>query len=446
MNRPCPSQPITCPGFINSPVLNNSSEAPDTLVFDGFSFGGPYNPPLGKTFTAANCWLSCQSTVSQEDADLCAATFSFMCQNTDPSTGQPYGGGIFYFNPPVTITLHCSNGLPFAYTMPAGLFAGMSQAQANQQAQSYARNLAHKHLLCMSDLDDTPICLGVAYEATITASTQQDATNAVWTVVSGALPDGIEFSGSGKTGTFSGTPTAVGEFGFAIMVTLPNGDNMTTPYTINVAGITTASPLPSVVSGTPYSQQLATSGFSAPVFAIMSGALPAGLSISTNGLISGIPSSNIGSVFTVAVVESDLAQLPVSCSKIFTIGGLNVTPDIFSGTVSYFNGGAAIPAGNYRITYVRGALQYNVALGWALNLYRGGIWNGYLATYSGGTIQFTAGTQSQFASQAAVEAANAGASITIAHAGGLIGMSLLDNPYFDNLPGSPNPTFNLVSL
>lgn len=36
----------------------------------------------------------------------------------------------------------------------------------------------------------------------------------------------------------------------------------------------------------------------------------------------------------------------------------DITPDIFSPTVSFWNGGASLPAGNYRISYVTGAMQY----------------------------------------------------------------------------------------
>jgi hypothetical protein len=61
-----------------------------------------------------------------------------------------------------------------------------------------------------------------------------------------------------------------------------------------------------------------------------------------------------------------------------------------------------------------------------------------------GTIEVNApGTGTEYDTQAECEAAQTGASIIINHAGGAITLIFNDDPYYDNEPGSPNPTFCL---
>lgn len=75
---------------------------------------------------------------------------------------------------------------------------------------------------------------------------------------------------------------------------------------LNVApGITTGGMLPPGTIGVAYSQALTASGGTPPyTFALMSGALPSGLSLSTGGVISGPPSAIGTSTFTVGITDS----------------------------------------------------------------------------------------------------------------------------------------------
>jgi hypothetical protein len=74
--------------------------------------------------------------------------------------------------------------------------------------------------------------------------------------------------------------------------------------TIAPLSITTAS-LPSITVGTPYSVTLSASGGVLPyTWSVSSGALPAGLSLSPAGVISGTPTAQGTSSFTVAVTDS----------------------------------------------------------------------------------------------------------------------------------------------
>lgn len=94
--------------------------------------------------------------------------------------------------------------------------------------------------------------------------------------------------------------------------------------------ITTSSPLPNGDVGVTYSQTLAASNGTAPyTWAVTSGSLPAGLSLSSTGVISGTPTTVGTSTFTVQV--TDAATL--TASKSFSLTVVNPGwPDLtFSG-------------------------------------------------------------------------------------------------------------------
>jgi hypothetical protein len=104
-----------------------------------------------------------------------------------------------------------------------------------------------------------------------------------------------------------------------------------------------------------------------------------------------------------------------------------------------------VAPGNYRISYVNGALRYNANQGWRLNAHN--TFPAYYVEYNDGAAEIAfPGTVVEYGSQTQVEAANAGASIDIVHTGGSLGMYLHDGPIEDNVAGSPNPTFRLTLL
>jgi CHRD domain len=89
-----------------------------------------------------------------------------------------------------------------------------------------------------------------------------------------------------------------------------------------VPGITTGGMLPPATIGVAYSQTLTASGGTPPyTFAVMSGSLPSGLSLSTAGVLSGTPTGIGTSAFTVGITDSaslfssqafSLTTLPIS--------------------------------------------------------------------------------------------------------------------------------------
>ena len=142
--------------------------------------------------------------------------------------------------------------------------------------------------------------VGTAYSAALAAS----ESGVTWSVSSGSLPSGLSLNSS--TGVISGTPTSAGSSTFTVRAA-KNSASGTRQLTITVSPadttptttitITTAS-LPSGTAGTEYRAQLASSVSNA-AWSLSSGSLPAGLSLTTAGVISGTPTSAGTSTFTV---------------------------------------------------------------------------------------------------------------------------------------------------
>jgi hypothetical protein len=148
----------------------------------------------------------------------------------------------------------------------------------------------------------------VAYSTTLAASGGTAPYS--WTITSGSLPTGLSLSSSG---VITGTPSAAGTVSFTVQVTdstTPTRQTGTAPLSLTVATTTTpliitTTSLPSATEEVAYSTTLAASGGTAPYsWAITSGSLPTGLSLSPTGVISGTPSALGSSSFSVKVTDS----------------------------------------------------------------------------------------------------------------------------------------------
>jgi len=132
------------------------------------------------------------------------------------------------------------------------------------------------------------LAYGAAYSQQLSATGGSGAIT--YSVQSGSLPDGLTLSSSGL---LSGTATAPGSFSFTVRAVDAGGRSGQTDYTVQVAAaaieITPAS-LPDAAYGVAYSQQLnATGGIGTITYSVQSGTVPAGLSVSSSGLVSGTP-------------------------------------------------------------------------------------------------------------------------------------------------------------
>ncbi len=146
------------------------------------------------------------------------------------------------------------------------------------------------------------------YQASLAASGGKQPYT--WSVASGELPSGLVLTTS--TGTISGTPTQAGTFSFTVGVEDSSSPiaSATQAMTITIANVANAvqintTNLPSGTVQTTYSATLAASGGTSPyTWKVVSGQLPAGLSLSKAGTISGTPTAAGQSNFSAQVTDS----------------------------------------------------------------------------------------------------------------------------------------------
>jgi len=143
-----------------------------------------------------------------------------------------------------------------------------------------------------------------------------------WSIAAGALPGGLTLNTN--TGAISGTPTVGGAFPFTLQVQDSNGTIATQALSITVIllplQITTTS-LPGGRVGVRYSQSpVATGGVTPYTWAIITGALPGGLTLNTNtGAISGTPTTAGTFNFTLRVRDASAVTATQALSITVTV-------------------------------------------------------------------------------------------------------------------------------
>jgi hypothetical protein len=169
---------------------------------------------------------------------------------------------------------------------------------------------------------------GTTYQVTLTAT--GGTAPLAWSVSAGALPDGLTLSG---TGVLGGTPTAVGTFNFTARIIDAANATVTKALALTIVAppsVTTSS-LPGGSVGAPYLQALAVTGGTAPfTWTVISGALPASLSLSPGGSISGTPTTAGTFNFTVQVTDAVGATATKALSITVTVDTIAPTLTITS--------------------------------------------------------------------------------------------------------------------
>lgn len=218
------------------------------------------------------------------------------------------------------------------------------------------------------------------YNATLAA--KGGSTPYTWSVPPNTLPPGLALNTS--TGKISGTPTTVGSFAVTATVqdtSIPVQTAASGPLTISIQSpqplqLTTTS-LSQGTTATPYNASLiATGGIQPYKWSVISGQLPAGLTLDAEtGLVSGIPILVGTSTFTIQVQDSAAGPGgPATATQQFhlvIVGGSN-SNSLITGSYSFlFNGfdanGTVIIAGNFSAngtgTILNGQADINRATG-----------------------------------------------------------------------------------
>lgn len=178
--------------------------------------------------------------------------------------------------------------------------------------------------------------VGSAFSQTLEGSSDGSST-LYWTVTDGTLPDGITLGKA--TGKLSGTPTTAGSYTFTVRLTDGNGAWAEKSYTLTVnatLAITTTSPLPGAKVNTVYKQTMAVSGSSSVTWSLLSGSLPAGITLdSTTGVLYGTPTEAGNYIFFLQATDSANTSVKAISGFVLTVDGPAITTDttLAEGTV-----------------------------------------------------------------------------------------------------------------
>jgi hypothetical protein len=145
-----------------------------------------------------------------------------------------------------------------------------------------------------------------------------------WSISSGSLPSGLSLGAS--SGTISGAPVATGTANFTVMVTDSSSPAQSKSVKISLDVVSplaiTTSTLTSGVIGSTYTSSLQASGGIAPYQWSSTSALPAGLSLSAAGVLSGTPTASGNfSVNVSAKDSSSSAQTATASVKVNITAG-----------------------------------------------------------------------------------------------------------------------------
>jgi len=176
-------------------------------------------------------------------------------------------------------------------------------------------NTRARSTLTMYDVQASPLLaattgataqVGSPFSYVVEAVAQPAANQ--FTVTSGALPPGLVLDA--VTGEIHGTPTADGSYTFAVTASNGFGTPGTGIIKITVSPATpfppviTSGPPPGGTVNAPYSFTVTATGVPAPTFSVV-GTLPPGLSLNpTTGVISGTPTTQGTSSFTITATNS----------------------------------------------------------------------------------------------------------------------------------------------
>jgi PKD repeat protein len=248
--------------------------------------------------------------ITLSPASIANGTVGETLRRTFSASGgtAPYTFGLTAGSLPPGLSLSTTGFLSGSPTTPGTYSFTVTATDANDCSGSRAYTLT---IVCptVTVLPEALVgaAQGTAYSQTLTASGGREPHS--FAVTGGALPAGLALS---PEGVLSGTPEAAGTFTFTVTATDASGCSGAATYTLSVcvAGlILSPGTLPAGTVGSGYGQTLVASGGAPPyAFAVTSGALPAGLTLSAAGVLSGTPTA--AGLFSFTVTATDVNGCP----------------------------------------------------------------------------------------------------------------------------------------
>lgn len=235
---------------------------------------------------------------------------------------------------PPGILLDSQTGALSGSATAAGSFtldASVTDATGRSDQRSYPLTVLEAPRFVTGSLPSGTVA--VVYVARVEASGGKAPL--VHALRSGSFPPGLSIDASG---TLSGTPSTAGTYSFELSVTDAHGSVTRAPFTLEVhapAPVINTTELPAAHVSRDYRFTLAVSGGTPPYsWSKLEGSLPAGLSLSSTGELSGTPTASGTFPFT-AEVRDSLGQSSQSTLSLTVIPALAVAtgslPDGYRG-------------------------------------------------------------------------------------------------------------------
>jgi len=374
---------LTITGPASLPAGTLHSPYPATTVTAAAGTGG-YNftatgLPMGMAMSAQGVILGTPGTnsgspysiqVTVTDSSLATATRTYQLTISGPMTitgpAALPAGIVNAAYPATTVTATGGSG---GYTFTAtGLPAGLSLSTSGVLMGTPATNSGSPFTVQVTVTDSSSSTANSSYQLTIypmlqitgPASLSSGAVGASYpaTLVTAAggsggysfaavgLPAGLSLSASGL---LTGTPATNSGSPFTVLVTVTdsssNTANQSFPLTVNASGtlaITGPASLPPGTAGSAYPSTTVTAAGGSGAYSFTAVGLPAGLSLSAGGVLTGTPATNSGSPFTVQVTVTDSSSNTANKSY-----QLVINPN---GTLA-ITGPAALPVGTLHSPY-----------------------------------------------------------------------------------------------
>ena len=169
-----------------------------------------------------------------------------------------------------------------------------------------------------------------------------------YSIAYGMLPPGLSLDAS--YGNITGTPTSAGSYTFSVAVEDAESAYAEREFAIEVTEqlkIITELPIPHGTNGVSYFQSIVATGGTQPyTFTRISGTLPPGISFSSNGNVSGTPSSTGSYQFTVQITDASARiaektfNLEIVAPLVITTSQLNdgIVGEAYNQTLGVFGG------------------------------------------------------------------------------------------------------------